>query len=112
MKPRKKPASSAGRSAARPAKNDLERGREAFARGDFAAAFEAFSAADSAGPLAGEDLFRLATAAALLGRDEAGTRAFERAHFAYFEAGNLEHRRVADQLQQVSGRHSDVSAPG
>jgi len=90
MKRRKARPSPLRRPAARSAKNDLERGREAFARGGFAAAFETFSAADSAGPLAGEDLFRLATAAALLGRDVEGTRAFERAHSAYFEAGDLE----------------------
>jgi ATP/maltotriose-dependent transcriptional regulator MalT len=78
------------RLAAGKSRTDLERGREAFARGDFAAAFEAFLAADSAGALGGEDLFRLATSASLLGRDDEGTRAFERAHSAYFEAGDLE----------------------
>jgi len=67
---------------------DLERGREAYERRDFARAFEAFSAADRIETLPGEDLDRLAMATALLGRDEESNRTFERAHQAHLAAGN------------------------
>ena len=66
----------------------LERGREAYARRDFAAAFEAFSAADRAEPLAAEDLDRLAVTAGLLGRDAEFLQALERAHQGHLAAGN------------------------
>jgi ATP/maltotriose-dependent transcriptional regulator MalT len=65
----------------------VERGREAYGRHDFAAAFKAFSAADRAGALRGEDLDRLAMSAGLLGRDEDFLKALERAHHAHLEAG-------------------------
>ncbi|HJW15338.1 MAG TPA: helix-turn-helix transcriptional regulator, partial [Thermoanaerobaculia bacterium] len=67
---------------------ELERGREAYERRDFARAFEAFSAADRIVPLRGEDLDRLAMTAALLGRDEETSRNLERAHHAHLEAGD------------------------
>jgi len=66
----------------------VERGREAYARREFARAFEAFSAADRVEALAGEDLDRLAMTDALLGRDEESNRTFERAHHAHLAAGN------------------------
>jgi ATP/maltotriose-dependent transcriptional regulator MalT len=67
---------------------DLERGREAYARREFARAFEAFSAADRVEALGGEDLDRLAMTDALLGRDEESNRTFERAHQAHLATGN------------------------
>jgi ATP/maltotriose-dependent transcriptional regulator MalT len=64
------------------------RGREAYARRDFAAAFEAFSAADLVEPLAAGDLDRLAMSAGLLGRDAEFLEALERAHQAHLASGN------------------------
>jgi DNA-binding CsgD family transcriptional regulator len=66
---------------------DLARGREACANREYAAAFDALSAADRAEPLAGGDLDHLAMAAGMLGRDEEFLRALERAHHAHLEAG-------------------------
>lgn len=83
MKSRKGRAAAAGDRA-----GDLERGREAYARREFARAFEAFSAADRVEALGGEDLDRLAMTDALLGRDEESNRTFERAHQAHLAAGN------------------------
>lgn len=66
----------------------LARGRKAYARRDFAAAFEALSAADRAEPLTAEDLDRLAVTAGLLGRDAEFLQALERAHQAHLASGN------------------------
>ena len=68
----------------------LERGRAAFAANDFRGAYENLSATDRERPLGGEDLHRHATAAALLGRDEEASRAFERAHNVFFEEGAVD----------------------
>lgn len=66
----------------------LGRGREAHARRDFTAAFEALAAADRAEPLAANDLDRLAMSAGLLGRDAEFLEALERAHQAHLASGN------------------------
>ncbi|MFF3288853.1 LuxR C-terminal-related transcriptional regulator [Streptomyces sp. NPDC003023] len=67
----------------------LEDGRTAFGLRKWARAYSLFSAADNHAPLAAEDLERLATAAYLVGRDESSSRAWERAHLALLEGGDV-----------------------
>jgi DNA-binding CsgD family transcriptional regulator len=57
-----------------------ERGRAAYARRAWSEAHDALALADAAEPLAPDDLERLATAAYMLGRDDAHAQAMERAH--------------------------------
>ncbi|HKI94691.1 MAG TPA: LuxR C-terminal-related transcriptional regulator [Gemmatimonadales bacterium] len=66
----------------------LDRGRAAFGRKAWGAAYDALAAADARADLEPADLECLGTAAFLLGRDEASTAAFARAHQAYLDAGN------------------------
>jgi DNA-binding CsgD family transcriptional regulator len=66
----------------------LTRGRAAFERDDWAAAFSDLAAADRAGPLGPDDLDRLATAAYLVGDDAASEDALARAHAAYLDLRN------------------------
>lgn len=62
--------------------------RGAFARGAWRKACDALSAAAGAGPLAGEDLERLAVAAYLAGEDDVCAHAWEDAHRSALEAGD------------------------
>jgi DNA-binding NarL/FixJ family response regulator len=64
----------------------LERGREACARGAWVEAHEALAKADEAGGLGPEDLALLAMAAFMLGREDDYVAHLERAHLAQFEA--------------------------
>jgi ATP/maltotriose-dependent transcriptional regulator MalT len=66
----------------------LARGREAYDRQDFAAAFETLSSVDREQPLAGQDLDRLAVSAGVLGKDADFLRFLERAHQAHLESGD------------------------
>jgi tetratricopeptide (TPR) repeat protein len=63
----------------------LETGRDAFARQDWAAAFEHLTAAGELGP---DDLVRLADSAWWLGRGNECVRTRERAYAAYVQRGN------------------------
>ncbi len=67
--------------------DDLERGREAYARWAWIGAYEALSRADQASPLGAEDLELLATSAYMLGRDDEYLSGLERAYRAYLGAG-------------------------
>jgi ATP/maltotriose-dependent transcriptional regulator MalT len=69
----------------------LERAREAFARQDWRSAFAAFTTAGRSGEasLDSTELERLAVSAYLIGEDEASGRAWEAAHRAAREAGDL-----------------------
>lgn len=67
---------------------DLERGREAYAKRAWAAAYEALSRADRAAPLVVDDLELLATAASLVGRMDEHIALLERVHHAYLGAGD------------------------
>ena len=69
------------------ADDELERGREAFARRAWMAACESLSHADRAAPLAAQDLELLATAAYMLGCDDDYVSGLERAHQLHLEAG-------------------------
>ena len=65
---------------------ELERGRELYARGAWGDTYEFLSRADSASPLEADDLWLLATAAYMLGRDDDYLSALERAHHAHLDA--------------------------
>ena len=68
----------------------LDRGRSAYERQDFAAAFGALAEADDEQPLGPDDLEAMAMSADMLGRDEDGERAWERCHHANVAAGRIE----------------------
>lgn len=67
----------------------LERGREAYRRRAWQRAFQELSAADEQAALQAEDLWRLAWAGQLSGREAAFRTAIERAHRAHLDAGAL-----------------------
>jgi DNA-binding CsgD family transcriptional regulator len=69
--------------------DELQRGREAYARRAWGEAHTALAAADAASPLGGADLDLLAAAAFMAGREEDSFRWLERAHRAYAEAGDV-----------------------
>ena len=71
--------------------NQLERGRDAFARRAWTEAFELLSAADKASPIDPEDLHRLASAAYLTGKDNESTDAWTRAHQEFLNRNDPEH---------------------
>jgi DNA-binding CsgD family transcriptional regulator len=70
------------------ATDELERGRESYARRAWMDAYEALSHADNASGLGAADLELLATAAYMLGRDDEHARGLERAHHAHLDAGD------------------------
>ena len=65
----------------------VDRGRSAFSRRAWGEAYASLAEADGLGP---EDLERLAVAANLTGRDAASATAWERAHLAFVEAGDID----------------------
>lgn len=67
----------------------LERGRQAFARQEWAEGYESLSRARAGGDLESIDLERLAVVAYLTGRDTESTAAWERAHSALVDEGDL-----------------------
>ena len=67
----------------------LEQGRRSFAEQAWADAHAQLSAADRLDPLEPEDLERLATAAYLTGRDDAGADAGSRAHHEFLRRGEV-----------------------
>jgi DNA-binding NarL/FixJ family response regulator len=64
-------------------------GLESYARRAWRDAYEALSAADERAPLDAPDLDRLATAAYLIGRDEAAVAGLERAHRMFLDQGEV-----------------------
>lgn len=66
---------------------ELERGRESYARQAWADAWRLLSEADRAGALGAEDLELLATTEYMLGRDDDHIAGMERAHQAHLDAG-------------------------
>jgi DNA-binding NarL/FixJ family response regulator len=103
----------AARTAGRPVpQNDLvPRGRASYARRAWCDAYDELSAADRQAPLAADDLESLATAAYLIGRDDAAGESFQRAHQAFLDQDEVA-RAVrcafwrAVMLMQV-GRHAE-----
>jgi DNA-binding NarL/FixJ family response regulator len=71
----------------------LDRGRQSYADSRWLDAHSLLSEADGTDPLGVDDLESLATAAALVGRDDEFVRVMERAHLARLAAG--EHERAA-----------------
>ncbi len=69
--------------------DELERGRESYARRAWLDAYEWLSHADQAASLGAEDLELLATAAYMLGRDDDLVSGLERAHHVYLDAGEV-----------------------
>jgi ATP/maltotriose-dependent transcriptional regulator MalT len=69
------------------ATDDLERGRESYARRAWMDTYTSLSHADQAAPLGMEDLELLATSAYMLGRDDDFLGYLERVHHAYLDAG-------------------------
>ena len=67
--------------------DELEQGREAYARRAWRDAYESLSDADQAAPLGAEDLELLATSAYMVGHDTEYLSYLERAHHAYADAG-------------------------
>ena len=66
---------------------ELERGRECYAKGAWTDAYESFVRADRVAPLGPEDLELLARSAYMLGRDDDYVSGLERAHQAHLNAG-------------------------
>ncbi len=67
----------------------LNRARQAFARGDWPAAHEAFARASQDLPLSGADLESWATAAYLLGQDDEFVRLLDSAHQRHLDHGDV-----------------------
>jgi DNA-binding CsgD family transcriptional regulator len=67
--------------------DELERGRESYARRAWGEAHESLTRAERALSLGADDLQLLATAAYMLGRDDDYLNALERAHHTHLEAG-------------------------
>lgn len=95
----------------------LRRGRAAFTRQAWRAAYVELSAADGAAPLAAADLERLAAAAYLVGEDARAAAAWTRAHHLLVEEGRIEraarwgfwlslYRLLAGEAAQSSGWHA------
>jgi pimeloyl-ACP methyl ester carboxylesterase len=70
--------------------DQLERGRNAYARQAWADAFAQLTAADTESPLDPADLERLATAAYLVGKDTDSTDLWSRAHHERLGRGDAE----------------------
>jgi ATP/maltotriose-dependent transcriptional regulator MalT len=70
----------------KPDRPDLHSAREAFERGSYRSAYDLLSAA--AGPLDQQDLWRLAVASYLIGREDDFVQAAQRAHHAQLECGD------------------------
>jgi DNA-binding CsgD family transcriptional regulator len=66
---------------------ELERGRECYARHAWADAWQLLSEADGSGTLGADDLELLATTEYMLGRDDDHIAAMQRAHQAHLDAG-------------------------
>jgi DNA-binding CsgD family transcriptional regulator len=69
------------------ATDELERGREAYARRAWMDAYKSLSHVERAASLGVEDLELLATSAYMIGRDDDFLSALERAHHAYLDTG-------------------------
>ncbi len=67
--------------------DEVERGRESYARRAWLDAYDSLSRADRAAPLGTADIELLARAAYMIGRDDDYVSGLERAHHAYLDAG-------------------------
>jgi DNA-binding CsgD family transcriptional regulator len=71
------------------ASNELELGRESYARSAWATAYESLARADGLEPLGAEDLALFGTSAYMLGREDEWMRILERACHEYAELGEM-----------------------
>jgi ATP/maltotriose-dependent transcriptional regulator MalT len=69
-------------------RDELERGREAYARRAWGEACESLARADAAEPMGPDDLELLATAAYMVGRDDVQLASLERAHRGHVDRGD------------------------
>jgi DNA-binding CsgD family transcriptional regulator len=69
--------------------DELERGREAYARSSWSEAHELLGRADRTAPLSGTDLVSLAISAHMLGHFDEWLPVLERAHHSYAEEGEM-----------------------
>jgi DNA-binding CsgD family transcriptional regulator len=91
----------------------LAAGRESYAAGAWAAAFERLTGAERESALGGEDLERLAAAAYMLGREDEYFLILERAHHAHLDAGeNLRAARCAFWIGVNLARRGAMSRAG
>jgi DNA-binding CsgD family transcriptional regulator len=97
-------------SASRSSPGPLERGREAYERHDWAAAYASLAAAEQAAPLGIEDLDRLAWAAELSGDSEGFLKASERVYEIRLAEGAL--RAAARAAFWVGFRASSLGEAG
>jgi ATP/maltotriose-dependent transcriptional regulator MalT len=67
--------------------DELDRGRESYARSAWARAYESLARADELSPLAAEDLELLAVSAHMLGREDEWMQILERAYHRHAEGG-------------------------
>src|SRR6186997_2912637 len=67
--------------------DELEQGRELYARRAWSDAYDSLTRADELAPLAPEELELLARSAYMLGRDDDYLSGLERAHHAYSDSG-------------------------
>jgi hypothetical protein len=72
-----------------PPPDELERGRDAYARKAWREPYDEFSSAEAEAPLGGHDLQLLATTTYMLGRMDDFLGLVERAHHAYLGEGDL-----------------------
>ena len=95
------------------AADELDRGRESYARRAWLDAFTALSKADELAPLSAPDLELLATAASLTGRMDEYLALLERAHLAHIEAGeNLAAAGCAGWLGMTLAVRGDMGPAG
>ena len=95
------------------AADDLDRGREFYARRAWLDAYTALSKADEIAPLSAPDLELLASAASLVGRMDEYLSILERAHLAYIDAGeNLSAAGSAGWLGMTLAVRGDIGPAG
>ncbi len=87
----------------------LEGARQAASRYAWAAAFEAFGAADAQAPLGPDDLDIMAECAWWIGKMRHCIALRERAHAAYLKEGNA--RRAGSVAVELAGHHIDLMEP-
>jgi DNA-binding NarL/FixJ family response regulator len=93
--------------------DELQRGRESYARRAWQDAYEALSRADRAEPLSVEDLELLAAAASMLGRMDEYVGILERLHHTYLDAGEgLGAARAAGWLGMTLATRGEVGRAG
>jgi DNA-binding NarL/FixJ family response regulator len=93
--------------------NELERGRDFYARRAWGDAFDSLSRADEATPLETEDLELLATSASMVGRIDDYLTILERAHQAHLEANEgLPAARAAFRLGMALAIRGEMGPAG